>query len=431
MKSYHYAILILLSLLLIIPIQTQILNVHAYVKLRIIDPLYSVPIPTTPGGEFNITLQAPSQSIVSSVVLEAPGKTCNLTIVSSEAKNSQQIIKVHVPTTCKPDLYDLVMYVKLGEAQYEEVISHNSVWIYGQELNSLKILHITDAHLDIDARGYPSSWRFETGIHLAEVLNATIVLITGDEVDLGNDVNALKKFREASIKSRKPLFIIPGNHDWAGAGPNFPRLYGLYIGPRYWFRILDKFLIIGLDTGSEGFIDTEQVEFFENICAKYKDKVKIVLMHHPFFGYEAWGYINGSWKEFDKIQPLLYGSWAAQPSIAREFLRIVEEYNVALVISGHIHTDRVVIYNGKTYFITTGTTGGPVREGDFREFRFLTITSEGVVTNITAPGKDLFKPMNAFNIEKIVLKTFERPNTTALLVRVEKGSEIKLKNSLL
>ena len=339
----HYVILISLILLLsIIPIQS-ISNAQAYVSPRIVDPLYSAPIPVTPGGEFNITLEAPSQSIVESVVLEAPGKTCNLTITSSESMENMQIIEVHVPTTCGYDLYDLVVDMEINGDQYR-IISYNSVWIYDQELSSIKILHLTDTHLDIDSDGYPSSWRYETGIHLAEVLNVTLVIVTGDVVDLGNDVEALKKFREVSLKSRKPLFIVPGNHDWAGAGPNFPRLYGLYVGPRYWFRVLGEFLLIGLDTGSGGYVDTEQLEFFEDVCMKYRDKIKIVLLHHPFFGYDVWGYIEGSWREFDKIQPLLYGSWASQPSIAKEFLRIVEEYNVTLVIAGHIHTDRVVIY---------------------------------------------------------------------------------------
>ncbi len=377
------------------------------------DPRYSVPVVTLPNNTFNVTVEGDVKLIdnISELFIVAPGYnyTCKYQVY---LKNTTTlIVSAKVPGNTIPELYDI--YLKVDTAN-RTIILHEprSLWVLKKYPSTIKFIHFTDIHIGIRT---DNVWAYEfyySAINLANVLPVNFVVITGDDVDVGSDIASLKLFRMLTNFLRKPSFIIPGNHDHAGVNTatDFEeKYYGKYIGKRYWYRVIGKFLLIGLDTGSYGYLDKTQLQWLEKVLEKYHEKVKIILMHHPLFGYDARGPIVGSWQEFNKIRNLLYPSWREHSNSTKDLLRLIEEYNVTMVLAGHIHTDRVVIYNNKTYFITTTTTCAGRRQSDYRGFRIIEITDTGKVLEYHDPSRNPFKGMSSYNIEAFKTE-FEWPN---------------------
>ncbi len=395
-------ILLIILTITVLSYNSIIASAQTY-DLSIEDPLYSVPAITVPGGQFNITLTGDINDtiIINALFIVAPGYNYTCSYNVSFMNQTSLVLAVKTPENTTPELYDI--YIKV-DSRNKTIILHEprSLWILKEYPSSITFLHYTDIHIGIRT---DNVWAYEfyySAINLANMLPVDFVVITGDDVDVGSDIASLKLFRTLTNFMRKPTFIIPGNHDHAGVDTITAfeeKYYGKYIGRRYWYRVIGKFLLIGLDTGSYGYLDNAQLKWLEKVLEKNNDKVKIILMHHPLFGYDARGYITGTWEKFSKLYNLLYPSWQEHSDSAKEFLRLIEEYNVTMVLAGHIHTDRVVIYNNRTYFITTTTTCAGRRESDYRGFRIIEVNNEGGVLKYYDPSKNPFRGMNSYNIE--------------------------------
>ncbi len=405
-KGLIVFLLVIIAVSLIVSNSTIVARGEDY-SFSIKDPRYSVPAVVLPNDTFNVTLVGDIELIdnISNLFIVAPGYnyTCDYKV---ELKNTTTLImSARVPGNTVPELYDIYLKVNTGN---RTLILHEprSLWVLREYPSTIKFIHYTDIHIGIRT---DNVWAYEfyySAINLANALPVNFVVITGDDVDVGSDINSLKLFRTLTNFLRKPSFIIPGNHDHAGVNTitDFEeKYYGKYIGERYWYRVIGKFLLVGLDTGSYGYLDKTQLQWLEKVLEKYREKIKIILMHHPLFGYDARGLVTGSWQEFNKLYNLLYPSWQEHSDSAKEFLRLVEEYNVTMVLAGHIHTDRVVVYNNKTYFITTTTTCAGRRESDYRGFRIIEVTDSGRVLGYYDPSRNPFRGMSSYNIE--VFKT--------------------------
>ncbi len=403
MRTLRKTIPLLIVIAIIILLYNNVVaNAEDY-SLAIKDPLYSIPAVTIPGEQFNVTLAGiiDEDINISGLFIVAPSYnyTCSYNIISMN--ETSLVLSVEVPENTTPELYDIYLKIQDGN---KTITLHEprSLWILNEYPSTIKFLHYTDIHIGIRT---DNIWAYEfyySAINLANMLPVNFVVITGDDVDVGSDIASLKLFRTLTNFMRKPTFIIPGNHDHAGVNTITAfkeKYYGKYIGRRYWYRVIGKFLLVGLDTGSYGYLDDKQLKWLENILNRYNDKVKIILTHHPLFGYDARGYITGTWKEFNKLYNLLYPSWQEYSDSAREFLRLIEEYNITMVLAGHIHTDRVVIYNNRTYFITTTTTCAGRRESDYRGFRIIEVTDNGIVIKYYDPSRNPFQGMSSYNIE--------------------------------
>ncbi|MEM3137345.1 MAG: metallophosphoesterase, partial [Thermofilaceae archaeon] len=224
-----------------------------------------------------------------------------------------------------------------------------------------------------------------------------------DCVDIGSDINAFKTLYELANRIRKPMFFIPGNHDHSqtDAKSFSEKYYGRYVGPANWYRVIGPFLIASLDTGMTGYADMQQLEWLDKIMAANLNKVKIVLMHHPIFRYNLFASVEGSWRESDKLSSYIYSSWAERTEELQRFLRIVEERGVSLVLSGHVHGDGLVVYNNKTWFVTTTTTGG---SADWRGFKIVSIDAQGRVEVIGQAGKNPLSEPSSFTLDGTVFR---------------------------
>ncbi|QOJ78736.1 metallophosphoesterase [Infirmifilum lucidum] len=353
-------------------------------NLYIADPSQAVPMPVSPGGVFNITLYSASKIAgILGVWAEAPGYVVNLSLTLPPVQvGHSYVITVGVPSSTRPELYDLYVKVSFGSSS-QAVSAYRSLWVLSKWPRTLRIMHLTDVHIGAAAFGAPAADCFKKAIVLANALPVDVVVITGDDVEYGDDTRSLETLSSLLDYLRKPTFIIPGNHDYFGAAEeSFEKyFYGRYIGPAYWYRAFGDYLIIGLDSGLEGFLDSQQLDWLESVLSRYAGKTTVVFIHHPLFS--SSGVISST--SYDV---------ASDPS--SRLLYLLDKYNACLVLAGHIHRDTVAIYKNKIYFVTT--TAACAWTQLYPGFRLVTISSKGEVLELTAPGKRPFDRGSSYNL---------------------------------
>ena len=403
-----------------------VVSAQLFERLEIIDPSYSVAQILRPGSWFLAELRGPVGSIdragLSSYLACSTGSAIfniSLTITGYTVNGNSFIVNLSIPSVGieQGSMYpcSLVIYGK-----GINLISERSVYIYNKNLTRLGIMHISDIHILLPT---PLGTAFQTltsAVFLANALSdVDIVINTGDTADKPGDSSLYQYYKAGVRVLLKPLLAVPGNHDGSGISPDaFSSVYGSSVGKITWYRRIDSYLIIGLDTSSTGVIDRSQLEFLENVLRLNMDaKTKIVLLHHPVFRASAKGvYIDQPLK--DVPRSLLYASWANAEDIAREFLRIVDAYNVSAVLAGHVHQDSIVIYRNKTIFITTGTLGGP--RSYYNSFRLIEAYDNGTVIPRLAPSTDINSTMNSHNVEKAVIRYWSEDLYSGVFINISR-----------
>ena len=391
--------------------------VFAAPEARVIDPRYSVPLAVLPGQPFNATIVGAETA--AGAWLLAPGFNVTLRVVGSWSQDGRLLVQLETPKGIQPGLYDLCLNV--GGA----ICEPRSVWVLTREPEKLTIAHLTDIHVEVLVEGVRSTLFFETAINLVNSMPVDLAVFTGDNVDIGSDISSLKTFYSLTNRVRKPTLVVPGNHDHAQTDEkSFQELYyGLHVGPAYWYRVVGPFLIVGLDTGYAGYVDANQLKWLESVLSAFSGKVKVLLMHHPLFRANLFREINGSWREIEKLQPYLYASWANRIDEARELLRLVEEYSVSAVLAGHVHTDGLVVYNERTWFVTTVTTCG---SGDYRGFKVVEVGKDGSVRVIGLPGRDPLRERSSFVLDGSLIRVVESPDRRASTVIAQPSPNLGL-----
>jgi len=376
-------------------------------EARVVDPRYSVPVAVLPGQAFNATL-AGAESVAGAWLL-APGANVSLRVVGTWLQGGRLVVQLEAPEGAEPGLYDLCF----GAGGV--VCEPRSVWVLEREPEKLSIAHLTDVHVEVVVEGVRSTLYFETAVNLVNSLPVDVVVFTGDNVDIGGDISSLKVFRSLTNRVVKPTFVVPGNHDHAQTDErSFEELYyGVRVGPANWYRVVGPFLIVGLDTGYAGYVDSSQLKWLEGVLAAHAGKVKVLLMHHPLFRANLFREINGSWREIEKLQPYLYASWANRIDEARELLKLIEEYGVSAVLAGHVHTDGLVVYNGRTWFVTTVTACG---SGEYRGFKVVEVGRDGSVKVVGLPGRDPMREQSSFVLDGTLVRVVESPDRMASTV---------------
>jgi len=261
-----------------------------------------------------------------------------------------------VPETADTGLYDLYIELENGTKYWIP----RSVWVLPSNgFTKLRIAHISDLHF-LGTPAENQHLRF-VGLLLTQLFGADLVIETGDNADTAS----ISQYIESrgyhwTFMYPLPLLLIPGNHDFGT--PNWE----VYYGPREWYRLIgNKILVIGIDTMGEGLPKESSLKWLEQVLANNTDvPIKIILMHHPVFYWQGELVTNYQSKTLrDPHQyvdsPLSY-YWGANVSMAKWLLRLCEDYNVTMVMAGHIHRDQYVKYVSNrtgtvTYFITTTT----------------------------------------------------------------------------
>lgn len=230
--------------------------------------------------------------------------------------------------------------------------------------SSLKIVHITDAHMDM---GNPES--VEALKMAVEYLNShykelDCVLFGGDNFNNNMKENSdALVYKEIVEKLHCPVYHVRGNKESSPANDNrieleeFKKLFmsykGMTVEGKDWAVEINGHLILGLDSCIE---NANNGEFTKETLAFAKKmlelkKPTLMLNHHPYTNY--WGST-----EAKDIHKYVLGN-------SEETIKALFEYpNLLVSLSGHKHIDNIKMINR----VKTITTRGFIRPLDLDEY---------------------------------------------------------------
>ena len=422
----NFSRLILTGLLALLIIQSIIVPYPSISQTQVYTSPVSYPLPTVPepvlvGSPLRIEVKAGLEAGGWAARLVSDYESSFLTIInSSYVGTAEWTLFFGVPSNLSPGLYSLNIAYRQGG----NTINHTqlrSVWVLQEWPEKLKISQITDIHLPEGAN------LFATYVYETNLIQPDIVIATGDIVEQETIASAWLYLQRILNWLRVPSYLLPGNHDHSGArGAN----YKLYCGQLNYSVCIGNFLFIALDCAEIGFISSGQLQWAEKVLQRYPNKIKILSFHHPLFGSGQGGNITGSWREIEHLGNYLYSSWREQLVEARELLRLIEEYNVRLILSGHVHRDIIYLYNNRHYFVTTCTLGGSYPQGFYPCSRLIEVDARGNIRLDAYAEKRLFNPPNAIPVGNLVYyyRSANNGTETAVSATIVNRQEQKLKD---
>jgi Icc protein len=250
---------------------------------------------------------------------------------------------------------------------------------------------LTDIHLLPD-RSAPEG--FLKAIDTINKLNPDFVLTGGDlimdglEASYDRTDSLYNLYLDMTKKFKMPVYNTIGNHEHfglylrneidTGFSEYGKRMYEHRIGKRYYsfdykgwhFMILDA---VGIKADREytGLIDDEEIEWIKSDLQKIDKKTPIAIsVHIPFITSQT---------------QLTEGSLASTPAYlvinnARDVLLLFREYNLKLVLQGHLHFLEDIYVNDDVHFITGGAVSGRWwnnKPTDYPEEGFLLVKVKG------------------------------------------------------
>jgi hypothetical protein len=410
--------IVFLSLLLIAFASASLIVSNGETVIRIDYPQFYRTAALTPNQTLTIAVEGISGDENITLLLADPVNVYQLNFTTSPYEKGL-FLDAKLPADIKPSLYDVILIVN-----GQEVRAERAVRVYQHWPEKIRIAHVTDSHIGlINSNGIPAIQYYAGELAIMQIFKADLIYGTGDLVDVGGNVGQYHDFIGMTNMAPLPSILMPGNHEYSGDASidNWHR----FMGDNYYYVRWGPYLFVALDSGSEGKMELYEISWLQHVLEENKDaKVKVLGFHHPIFGTKYVAKVQGS---YQNIQPLLghfYASWAAVPQISSKMLELIEKYNVTAVFNGHVHADGLVLYNGKTWFITTTAAGGPVRPGDYHGIRIVDIYQNGTVKIYPCYQCELWSDHASFNAERSIGGLIENNNAIAYYVNSKNYQEI-------
>ncbi|MGD8708070.1 MAG: metallophosphoesterase family protein [Nitrosopumilaceae archaeon] len=227
------------------------------------------------------------------------------------------------------------------------------------------IVQISDLH--VGSQFLPE--KFDTMVDEVNHLNPDFVVVTGDLTNEG----LMKEYRQCKnlltkINAKK-IITISGNHDYRNTGY---LLFKKYFPFETVNELNDKVVLVTLGTArpdrNEGEVGYRQNLWLERTMKKYKDKVKILAMHHHLVAIPDTG--------SDQLTVVDAG----------DVLRTILDTGVDLVLCGHKH--RPWVWNfGKLMVVNAGTATSERVRGLFdNTYNIITIEDMKVKVDLKIVG---------------------------------------------
>jgi len=395
----------LLVIVLLLAISLNVVSVYGGSILRFYAevvkyPTLAYPEPVLAGGVLEVRLALGEDASPSDFSLTMFNEFGSYELSFESASYSSRwkswVAEFKVPENAAEGLYSMkITFIAAGK-QYDIEMPH-CIWVLKEWPSKIKLIYTADTKTPA---GTPY-WREMT--YVANILNATMLIFNGDEVERPTQASAWKYFLTYWLQLNKPSYAGIGNHEYDSSG--VAKTWERIMGYRNYTLTIGNFLFLFLDSGMEGWVPLEQIKWAENVLKNNPDKVKIMILHHPIFGYKirdekiATVEVTSIDEDFEKLfnEGYFYGSWKDHKEELKELFKAILENGVHLVLTGHTHNDinNVVIYNGQKYFFLTAT-GVPydVRKGDWRGFRLIDIYANGTIDEKTLTY--LGKPLNDY-----------------------------------
>jgi predicted phosphodiesterase len=356
-------------------------------------PLPTNPEPVLLGSALRVEVRAGSGATSWAGSLTGKYGSSELTLVNSSYSDGWWTVFFEVPSDVYSALYDLELSWSDG-GSYVEYTQPSSVWVLEEWPETLRVAQVSDLHLPYSA-DVVATYAYE-----ANLMDADMIVATGDIVDLETIASAWSYLQGITGWLDIPLYVIAGNHDYAGANSEAFQEYG---GLKNYTVVIGDFLFLALDSGIIRAVPQDQLDWMEGVLDGYPDKVKFVALHHSLLTSEfaddegtiKGGDLEGDWTDVEALWDVLYYSWRENIDLAEQFLRLVQTFDVRLIIGGHVHRDMIYILNGENYFVSAGSCGGGGPPG-FEDpvSRFYELNSDGTVRLDEYALAGLFDPPN-------------------------------------
>ena len=209
-----------------------------------------------------------------------------------------------------------------------------------------RFIHLTDLHISHPDAGDLSdkSGTVETLKRVVGILNAMerqpeFVVASGDLTNTGHPLS-YELLHEILAPLNAPLILALGNHD---KRPEFHVSIGNPPSdtPHCHDTVLGGLHVITLDTSIAGHVAgaicSAQFDFLEQALERHTDTPKLIVMHHP-----------------PRIDPdgLPWGSIDMESTDRLE--QVLRGHNIAGILSGHIHINRVSHWHGIPLVVSNG-----------------------------------------------------------------------------
>jgi putative phosphoesterase len=229
----------------------------------------------------------------------------------------------------------------------------------------MQIVQISDLHVGSQFL----QEKFDILVDEVNELNPDVIVITGDLTNQGL-MKEYKKCKSLLEKfNTKKIITISGNHDYRNTGY---LLFKKFFPFETINELDDNVVLVTVGTArpdrNEGEVGYRQNLWLERTMKKYKDKIKIVAMHHHLIAIPDTG--------------------SDQRTVvdAGDVLRTILDSNVDVVLCGHKH--RPWAWNFKTLTVVNAGTATSERVRGFFEntYNILTISNKTVQVDLKIVG---------------------------------------------
>ena len=221
----------------------------------------------------------------------------------------------------------------------------------------MQIVQISDLHIGSQFL----QEKFDTLVKEVNVLNPDVIVITGDLTNEGL-MKEYEKCKDLLARfNTEKIITVSGNHDYRNTGY---LLFKRYFPFEAVNELSDDIVLVTVGTArpdrNEGEVGYRQNLWLERTLKKYRDKVKIVAMHHHLIAIPDTG--------SDQLTVVDAG----------DVLRTVLETNVDVVLCGHKH--RPWSWNfGRLNVVNAGTATSERVRGLFENTYNILTVSDGKV----------------------------------------------------
>jgi predicted phosphodiesterase len=354
-------------------------------------PLSTVPVIVEKGGEFTIRFTSNEFDAASAYISTSYEPLVDefwLTSGDIWVIDDLWYMNVTIPLIVPEELYNITILLD----QNGTLLSSSqprAVSVVDEFSDNFSFIHLADFHVG-DPRGLRESIRETLGMKsikrcISEVnlLNPDFVIISGDlvfgQLYPREYSREYKKCYELIQMFDVPTYLCPGNHD----GYRRPFEDGLefwkeYFGPLYYsfeygnyhyisinsydMSALSRFTFLFIPLNWGGSIQDEQLGWIEDDLASNNPDLTFMFMHH-----------NPLW-ETNK-ESLFRKSYKNRENL----LGLIDQYEVDMVLAGHVHSDNVTLVND-TIFVTTTTPCSSVSGDNYWGYRLIDVENGEIST---------------------------------------------------
>ena len=263
----------------------------------------------------------------------------------------------------------------------------------GSEKGSLRLVFYTDIHTRTE---WETPLALEKAAHAINVTNPDLVNAGGDLITDGFQSSAAsveprwQAYMRMHRAIKTDLYPTIGNHDLVAAIPEdrslpaldpradylshmrLDRTYYSFNAVGYHFVVLDSIRVTGGKLHYQGMISSEQLEWMKHDLSRIHASTPVVLVTHMPLLTAFFSATEGA-------------TFAAKANRVvtnnLEVLKLIENYNVILVLQGHLHISELIRWRDITFIVGGAVSGqwwrGPWH-GTQEGFNLLTLTGNRV-----------------------------------------------------